>query len=384
MVNPLSGHTNAEPAGSGADGLRDGDVIVSPSLTNPYEAVHGNGIIRLEDGAYGAGTRNSVGAGTPGQISAGAAQGELVVSGGHCMIDGIVYAFAGGTGATHSFVVGTTANRSGSLPAVHGSLNQDVLVVVYLDSDNTEKHLKYEVGTPATTATSTPHAPTTFLSTPGSGSNEQHIVLGVVRYTMTAGSGSVTASLGAPEVHDKRYYIRPSPIILHHMTNGAIANTSAANAIDGRNRKTFDNIFTGTEAGDFVASPFGGIWQSHSPDGNSVLYYSAIKDIGGSPARETYILAPNEVKALTTSSNQTFRFDGPNIWLINSSGNLNLNPDTTAPAATFPPGHIIEVKHTGGSNTITFDSAGIGQAITNGKYARFVYTGSAWLALVVV
>ena len=376
MVNPLSGHTNT--------GLRDGDVIVSPSLTNPYEAFHSNGIIRLEDGAYGAGTRNSIGAGTAGQISAGGSQGQLVVSGGHVMIDGIVYTFAGGAGATHSFIVGTTGNRSGSLPSVHGSVNQDVLVVVYLDSDNTEQHLKYEIGTPATTSTSTPHAPTTFLSTPGSGSNEQHVILGVVRYTMTAGAGSVTTSLSSPEIHDKRYYIRPNPLILHHMTNGAIGNTAAANAIDGRNRKTFDNIFSGVESGNFVASPFGAIWQSHSPDGHSVLYYSAVKSIGGSPARETYRLAPNEVKALTTSAHQVFRFDGPNIWLINAGGNINLNPDTVAPAATFPPGHIIEVKHTGGSNTITFDSAGIGQAITNGKYARFVYTGSAWLALVVV
>ena len=38
--NPLSGHT----AGSN-DGLRDGDHILSPSLTNLYEGVHGNGIL---------------------------------------------------------------------------------------------------------------------------------------------------------------------------------------------------------------------------------------------------------------------------------------------------------------------------------------------------
>ena len=39
--NPLSGHTQANAAGS-VDGLRDGDHILSPSFTNAYEGVHGN------------------------------------------------------------------------------------------------------------------------------------------------------------------------------------------------------------------------------------------------------------------------------------------------------------------------------------------------------
>ena len=46
MVNPKSGHTRAESGTANAEGLRDGDGILSPSLTNPYEAFHGNGILR--------------------------------------------------------------------------------------------------------------------------------------------------------------------------------------------------------------------------------------------------------------------------------------------------------------------------------------------------
>ena len=61
MPNPLSGHTAAQLTGA-ADGLRDGDVITSPSVTNALEAIHGNGILRLHDSTYGS-TRNIVNGG---------------------------------------------------------------------------------------------------------------------------------------------------------------------------------------------------------------------------------------------------------------------------------------------------------------------------------
>ena len=59
--NPVSGHTSSNhTADSGAvigatapDGLRDGDHILSSTLTNFVESHHGNGILLLEAGAYG-------------------------------------------------------------------------------------------------------------------------------------------------------------------------------------------------------------------------------------------------------------------------------------------------------------------------------------------
>ena len=55
--NPLSGHTNANMTLSGsasaADKLIDGSHILSPSITNLYEGVHGNGILLLQDTASG-------------------------------------------------------------------------------------------------------------------------------------------------------------------------------------------------------------------------------------------------------------------------------------------------------------------------------------------
>ena len=65
--NPLSGHTDGAN-----DGLTDGDHILSPSLTNLYEGVHGNGILLPHDTAYGDSDRNDP-PDLPGAISAGSA-----------------------------------------------------------------------------------------------------------------------------------------------------------------------------------------------------------------------------------------------------------------------------------------------------------------------
>ena len=44
MTNPKAGHMSASGMSTDAQGLRDGDGLTSPSLTNIYEGLHGNGI----------------------------------------------------------------------------------------------------------------------------------------------------------------------------------------------------------------------------------------------------------------------------------------------------------------------------------------------------
>ena len=145
-MNPKAGHTSASGMRStDAQGIRDGDGLTSPSLTNLYEGLHGNGIIRLEDGAQSDSLRNSIVAGNPGYVEKTGTQGELKVYGGYCVLDGVMYKFANGPGGSESFTIGTTgggANHSGDLPSVPSS-NSDVFVVVYLVGRNTpEAHLK--------------------------------------------------------------------------------------------------------------------------------------------------------------------------------------------------------------------------------------------------
>jgi len=370
MSNPLAGHTSATGF-SGATGLRDGDGLTSPSLTNPYEALHGNGILRVADGGYG-GTRNATGSGTEGHVAVGSS-GGLTVSGGYAVLDGIVYLFAGGPGATTTATtIGTTNNHAGSLPSPHASVAKKAYCVIFVAADSGKANIKYEFGTLADTASETPQVPNTFLNLPGP-DNRKTTVLAILLYEVSAG-GALTASLNTPTVYDKRTFIRPSPLYLHHMTKGAAGNVTASNAFD--DSADIDGIYSSPSAGGFGASPFGGMWQTHSPDGHSVLMYSAMRSIGGSPARATWRLAPNEVKVLTTSSNQSVTVTGPNIWIITTGGNITLNP-----TGTFPHGHTVEVYHAAGSHNLHFDSGTLNQNVAINKYAKFVYTGSAWAKL---
>ena len=59
MVDALSGHTAAGHT-LGNDGLRDGDSLSSPTLTNMLQGLKGNGILRMQDTAMTAASRNDV------------------------------------------------------------------------------------------------------------------------------------------------------------------------------------------------------------------------------------------------------------------------------------------------------------------------------------
>mgnify|MGYP000235751267 FL=1 len=112
--NPISGHT----AGTN-DGLRDGDHILSPSLTNIYEGLHGNGILSAHDTAFGDSARN-----TPtslgGAVSSGAAH-QVTIKACTVILDGVPYPIDNGSGGDvtinltdegtsgSAFLAGTTA-----------------------------------------------------------------------------------------------------------------------------------------------------------------------------------------------------------------------------------------------------------------------------------
>jgi hypothetical protein len=388
MTNPKAGHTSATGMGSNASGLRDGDGLTSPSLTNLYEGIHGNGIMRLGDGAKGDSLRNSIVANTPGFIEITATQGEIKVYGGYCVLDGVLYKFANGPGSHETFVVGTTgagANHSGDLPSVPAS-NSDVFVTVFLVGRNTpEAHVMYEMGTPAAPSSGTPLIPNRFLSDPrisgNSDLNHQTTVLGVIRYTMTGGAGSITASLNSsPVVHDRRTFLRTSPLYLTPMTQGSIGNVDAGNVLSNP-----DSFFTSPENGNLSGSTFGAIWQTHREDvaGNkhALILATSPRNLNTTPVTSTHVLGPNRFEEITTSGNVTFTYDEGNVWIVTTDAARTINP-----SGTFPVGHIVEVYHKAGSHTLHFDSTSGGHStgtkinvdIGEGEYGKFIYDGADW------
>lgn len=387
MTNPKAGHTSATGYGANSQGLRDGDGLTSPSLTNLYEGLHGNGIIRLGDGAAGDSLRNSIVSGTPGYVTVSSG-GVVTVNGGYCVLDGIMYEFANGPSGTEAFTVGTSSNYAGDLPSVPSS-SGEVFVVVYLvGRSSPEAHLMYEMGTPVTASAGTPLIPNRFLSDPSitanTDLNHQVSVIAVLRYTVASGAANINAALGAsPTVFDRRTFIRNSPLYLTPMTDGAIGNVVTANAINSA--ADLDAFFASPENGDFAGSTFGAIWQSHREDRSSgkhgVIYAGIPKNLHSTPVTETVVLGPNRVSILTASV--SFTFDQENIFLVNPNGGSA--HATLTPSGDFPSGHVIEVRNisTSGSFNTKFtaktDNASAAVVdIANGKYARFVYDGSDW------
>lgn len=287
MVNPKSGHTAANIT-LGVDGLRDGDVITSPSLTNLLEGLHGNGIIRLQDGARQQANRNEVMTNAPGHCVRASAS-TLTVHGGYAVLDGCLYAFAGGPGATVTLTLENTQNYVSSTALSSG---EEVLYVIYLVGNSNAARSSSRVrvlgGTPTTTTTGVfPPVPDGFLTDPITGlaeANSQTIVLAVVR-AIYKSSGGGNDNIDIVEVNDKRTFIHNTPHYFTPLTKSSTtANASSVVRGNGDGINTdvqLKNLeFGADEQGDFGTAIGGNrvdvsaLWVSHQNWKASLADYS--------------------------------------------------------------------------------------------------------------
>ena len=368
--NAKSGHTQA---------LTDGDYILSPSITNLFEGVHGNGILMYEDTATGDSNRNAKTT-TPGLVTDNGTN-SIVVRGGFAVLDGMVVPFGNiNSGATTTISLTSSTIEGGGTALT--ATGQSCLLVVYVCSNANTNYIQIEQG--STVSSGFPVTPESFLGdTSGLNggltlSSKQSTVLAVVKCQFNSGAGDL--NLEVTEVFDMRTFIRPSPIYLSPMTSGSVGNQSnrmdSAADLDGMHGG-------GDEVGGFSASNFGALWQSYSfgtdgTDGDHVLYFSGKQ--GGS--RRTHRLGPNKISVLNTA--QTVRFDGPNIFNATpASGDINITP-----SGTFPPSHMIIVNNAQTStHKVIFDPTGLSNGgatagdVGPSSSAIFVYTGSAWVKI---
>ena len=217
MVDPLSGHTAAGNT-LGGDGLRDGDALASPTLTNILQGLRGNGIIRLEDSAYGS-TRNAVND-QPGAVERASAF-TLTVTGGYIVLDGQLYEFAGGPGGICTITLGS--DGTGTALAASG---EQSIYVLYLTSQGGNTQVHVAGGTPVKVSTGLyPSIPSQYLTeydtiTRGT---YQTLVLATVRCQYVS-SGGGSHNVDIVEVNDKRHFLRTNPIYMFPLTKGTIVS----------------------------------------------------------------------------------------------------------------------------------------------------------------
>jgi len=352
--NPISGHTDGTN-----DGLTDGDHILSPSLTNLYEGVHGNGILLPHDTAYSDSDRNDP-PDLPGAISAGSAANQFIVKACDVILDGVLYAIGGGSDITVT-LTSSTSQKLGTFTALN--TNQECIFVVVATAEG----LKVTQTTPITTASgayaSITGTAASYLKTGGgTGDNRQSVVLGTVRATRVTGSTVGDLNIQSlSEYNDKRVFVRPSPLYLSPVRDGNKTSTTGINA-----HTALSQVHGSGQHGNFGDN--GVIWQSFNSSNESMLYYTR-KDASN---RHTHLLGPTNVNVLSTSSNQTFTFDSDQVFVVTAGSAINLNP-----SGTFPPGHQVFVSVPSGS-TVTFDSSGANVGIAAGSAVMFVYDGANW------
>ena len=356
--NPISGHTNHNltvATATNVDGLGDGDHILSPTLTNMVEGIHGNGVIMYDDTSGGEGSRNKPHE-LPGAVNY-ASGTTFTVQGGYAVLDGIMYQFAGGVGDEQTYTLNTSSASAAGSPTALTS-GKEALVVVYVSADNTStvKNIYWELGTATTAGTNSyPATPTSFLNIPiatGTASenylsNNQTVVLAVLRVAFASGGDDL--KLVITEVNDKRVFIRPSPMYFSPVTSGDVASTDELLDLDA--------FHSGIGNGALGASRFGAMWQSFGaavtgstvPDDNKdVLYYS-----GTHAARFTRSVFD---RVLTSAdATITIKSTDANALILTPTASTNVITN-----GSFPAGYIIYIRN-----------------LDTDDYVRFALTSSA-------
>ena len=372
MANSLDGHTDGAN-----EGLVDGSHIVSPSFTNLYELARGNGILLLEDAVSDDSDRNTP-ANLPGAIATTGDAHIVQVKGGHAVIDNVLYNFCGGDGSTANITINSSSsNLQGSTTAL--SSGQECIFVVYLCTDGNNNSLRFEQGTPVTTASAFPTTPKAFLKDPLSSlTSKQSIVIATIRATFNGSAATANdLKITISEINDKRGYIRPSPIYFAPLTGDSSASVDSHTDLDNF------HAAANTETGDLTASSLGAMWMSRGPDDsgqsetNDVLYFSGFQDGN----RRTFKLGPTKLVTVPSGGGtKTFTFDGGSLFRFTTNTATNLNP-----SGTFPSGHTITISNanSAGQANLTFDSTGLNEAVTPTSSAIFAYDAdsSAWVRI---
>ena len=365
--NPISGHT-----AGGNDGLRDGDHIISPSLTNIYEGLHGNGILNPYDTAYGSPTGDRINpANLPGAVSSGADH-QVTIKACSVILDGVPYTIDNGSGGDVTLDLTTTSSdklAGTNHTILTGSPDKECLFAIVA----TAHGAKWVQTTPVTTAAGAyadldNTIANSYLRMDGGSTpahNKQSLVLATVRASFNSGAATANdLKLDIDEINDKRVFIRPSPFYLSPVTTGAPNSTDHLNT-----HTALEQIHGSGQHGDFGNN--GVIWLSYNEDdGLPNLYFSA-KD--GSN-RHTHLLGPNRILSLTASRN--FEFDDAQVFAFSGGSSKSLTP-----TGTFPPGHTVIVSNTG-AGVVTFDPSGVNIGLANTEAVMFVYNGTAWVKVI--
>tara|TARA_R110002012_G_scaffold33393_2_gene97822 strand:+ start:27879 stop:30263 length:2385 start_codon:yes stop_codon:yes gene_type:complete len=407
----IAGHTAAQNT-LGQDGLRDGDSLSPTTLTNLIQGVHGNGILRYQDGAYGS-TRNETNSGNQPGSMVRASASTLTVSGGFAVLDGGLYEFGSGVGSTITLDLNSGSHGSGALTL---AANQEASYTIYVAPTGGNNKVYYEGGSPVDTTTGVyPSAPNQYLIDYDGSSTQDNmkaIVLAIVRVQYVA-SGGGSNNLNIVEINDKRVFIEGTadyrvPLSVGTITSREIVDGGAEGIntiahLNAAHNENGDLAITDTVNVHWVSHPRYGSFSQSAPGASDAGYGqgpSRGADRGGGHVADTFYFAGRNNQqtghysvrlqgmgvdatstALTTNGTWVVTSDGDSFFMLapNSGVDITLQPEKDGTNYKFPEGHVIEVCNNGLGNIIFDDLSGANETVGPTHRATFIYEGSVWI-----
>ena len=413
----IAGHTAAQNT-LGEDGLRDGDSLSPSTLTNALQGIHGNGIIRYQDGAFGS-TRNDTNTGNQPGSMVRATASTLTVSGGFAVLDGALYEFGTGVGDSITLDLNDGSHGSGALSL---SANEEAIYTIYVAPSGGVNKVHYEGGSPVDTTTGVyPSASNQYLinyKTLSNGDNAKAIVLAQVRVQYIA-SGGGSNNLNIIEVNDKRIFLKSAadyrvPLSTGSVSTGAGASVAEIADGDAQGINTIAHLnAVHNDNGELAVSDTVNVnWVSHprygsfaqTPPGSSDAGYGQGPSRGadrgtGHVADAFYFAGRNNQQtghysvrlqgkgvdatstALTTNGTWVVTAEGDSFFMLapNAGVVITLQPEKDGTNYKFPEGHTIEVCNNGLGNIIFDDLSGSNETVGPAHRATFIYEGSVWV-----
>ena len=211
MAGLGQGHEAAEQSYQN-DGLRDTDVLASPTLTNFNERALLNGVVPTTINDYHTSNSNR-NTHTVGNCAVSKTGTSVVVAAGTVLLDGMFYEISS---TTIDITAGGNASKflGGAIPTLTGA-NYERILLVYVDP-TISGYIKMAFGDEIdTSGGSYPQSPSGHLA-------NQSVVLASCRLTYSSGVVITT-------VEDKRVFVRPGPVPLSALTNHASNGSFPAN-----------------------------------------------------------------------------------------------------------------------------------------------------------
>jgi len=279
MAGLGQGHETANQSYQ-TDGLRDTDVLASPTLTNFNERGLLNGVVPIISNNYDSGSRNSSTTGNCACSTSGSQ--SIVIAAGTVVVDGVFYSISTATLNVASVTAQYATYNSSTAPTL--SANHEAILLVYFDPAITN-NIGFTYGSAINTSGgSYPQSPSAHLA-------NQTIVLASARLHRNNNQVEIAS------LEDKRVFIRPGPIPVSSLIDGSAAAMPANNFLSGN-----QGNLPITDLGFIFARDPAGLGDHPDGSGGTHLFYQSDQRINQAGTGGAYQITPTHRTSILTGT----------------------------------------------------------------------------------